>query len=570
MMKKFFLKRFAHILRIFMIPAVVLFIFIFFMLSYSTVVTLDEQICTSAQDISDDMDTLLTQCFSQQDMLTLNVQMSVAMKKALASNASTYTEYIFINSINTFFSSITSSNPLIHTIYLYLDGYDAFLSSVRPLALIATDSDQTWYQYYEQMPAEASTYAISRTIPWDNSSRSVQVLTLYHRLSYLKGVLVANVPYKELQANLQNLLPDEQSSLYLTDTNGQQLLSININDATDIQQIPSIAADSPIWVKLDGHYYRAYSGQIEDFSLGYIILTPLSVVVARILGQLFWPAIMLLVIFILILFLAYTNTRDNFRQIQHVIDVFANAEHGIYPSDTRVTDIDNEYDLIMNNVISVFLNTTFLNSQLHTAELEALQLQINPHFMINTLQTVNFELYKLTDRPTALSNILNNLSDILNYSLRQDDSPVTLGDELTYIRKYIEIQKYRFPDSFIYYEDVDETTESLPFRRLLLQPLIENSISHGLRDLELDRKGLIKLKIFTRNNVLHVYVMDNGKGMSKERMAEIRAQLDNDTANRIGLNNVNKRLILSFGPTSGLVLQSKKGYGTIISFHIPL
>ena len=158
----------------------------------------------------------------------------------------------------------------------------------------------------------------------------------------------------------------------------------------------------------------------------------------------------------------------------------------------------------MNNIITLFLNTTFLNSQLaeqkyqkKIAELTALQLQINPHFMINTLQSLIFEICQRSGTTSPEYRTIRNLSDILQYSLADPSQSVTVSDEINYIHKYIEIQKYRFPDSFIYYEDVDDSSLDVPFRRLLLQPILENSISHGIRPS--GRKGLIKLHVYSRN-----------------------------------------------------------------------
>lgn len=132
-------------------------------------------------------------------------------------------------------------------------------------------------------------------------------------------------------------------------------------------------------------------------------LVPVSAIILYCAQNLLLPLIMLLFALFIIFLFSYQITRDNFRQIQSVIDLFGNAEKGIYPTekDSPADQPDDEYSLIMNNVIRMFLNTTFLNSQLaeqkykkQAAELSALQLQINPHFMVNTLQTLDFEVYK--------------------------------------------------------------------------------------------------------------------------------------------------------------------------------
>lgn len=580
MLNKFFLKRFKHILQIILIPSIVLFAFIIMMISISMLRNIDSSVTSSSEDIATDFATVTSSCFSQQDLLTLNVQMSLIMKKSLKSAPSTYTEYIFIKSVSTFLNSVVDSNPSIHSIYLYLDGYETFLSSEKTLVPFSSDTDKTGFEEYNKMDTDANTLMVTRTIPADINSGKLDVLTIYKRLSYLDGVIVANLPLDNLRQKISGKVSVANSNIYFFTENNHLLFCTELTDSEPLssslsKNLSSCELNSPQWIKLNNHLYRIYLERIDDYGLQYAIVTPVSTLISEILGQLLWPIIMLFAIVILIFLLAFINTKESFKQIQYVIDLFADAEKGIYSEESPTKEPDNEYELIMNNVIRLFLNTTFLNTQLieqkyerRAAELEALQLQINPHFIINTLQTVNFELYKVLEGPSDINTIMNNFSDILSYSLTKESAPITVNDEINYIHKYVEIQKFRFAGCFIYYEDIDDTSLLVPFKRLLLQPLIENSISHGIRPSS--KTGLIKVKIFTRNDMLYVSVLDSGNGMSKAKLSEIQSQLADNSSPRIGLFNVNKRLILSYGEESALHIQSKEGYGTIVTFHIPL
>ena len=313
--------------------------------------------------------------------------------------------------------------------------------------------------------------------------------------------------------------------------------------------------------------YRYYSVQ----------LVPVSAIILYCAQNLLLPLIMLLFALFIIFLFSYQITRDNFRQIQSVINLFGNAEKGIYPTekDSPADQPDDEYSLIMNNVIRIFLNTTFLNSQLaeqkykkQAAELSALQLQINPHFMVNTLQTLDFEVYKIAGGPSTANTIISNLSDILSYSLANPQVSVSIQDEITYIHKYVEIQRFRFPDSFYYFEEIDNSVLPHAFKRLLLQPLLENSISHGLRPG--NRQGMVKIKIFKRDDWIHISITDNGVGIPKDKLQKLRSDLMSDASMRIGLDNVNKRLTLTYGSESALHIYSKEGLGTCVFFRIPV
>lgn len=199
--------------------------------------------------------------------------------------------------------------------------------------------------------------------------------------------------------------------------------------------------------------------------------------------------------------LAYTTTVRTFRQIEYMIQVFYDAESGVYPSEPR-QEVKDEYDILMNNIIYLFLNTVKLQTELtekrhnqEVAELTALQLQINPHFLFNTLQTLQFQVQSGASSEESVT-ILEYLSDILKYALADATETISLREELLYLKKYVAIQKFRFGEKFIIYYEVDEELMDLRVFRLMLQPLVENSILHGVRYKE-DR-GYIKVQIFCR------------------------------------------------------------------------
>lgn len=138
--------------------------------------------------------------------------------------------------------------------------------------------------------------------------------------------------------------------------------------------------------------------------------------------------------------------------------------------------------MILDNIIGVFLKSTYLQRELsekqykqEIAEKAALQLQINPHFLFNTLQSLDFTALELTKVPTILNRMIHNLSDILKYSLEDPGKAVRLQDELAYLKEYVEIQKVRYGNQFIIYYEVDEDLMDMELPRLILQPLVENS-----------------------------------------------------------------------------------------------
>lgn len=587
MIRKFFVKRFKAYLGILMIPSLILFIFIFGLISSSKIQTLSTASQNFLENVNDTFDLITVSAFHQQDQMTLNPQLSLSLRKILLFSTTSYTDYVFLNSMKTILSSTTKSSPFVQSIYLYLDGYDSFFSSESGVCSLSSYYDTSWLSLYQALPKRTvSNYIAPRTIPASSQQGETGVISIYQEMAYLDGIIVANIPVTTFQKYMDSIVPSWENHLFILNASRETLLSKSPGEnsgeyfADYFQNEFDInAADSSGWVSIGHHLYWENTLYNTDYGLHFVLFTPFSAILQNILRDITSPLLLIVANCFLVLILSFLTTRSNFSQIQYVIELFGNAEKGIMPQanpDNQV--VENEYDLIMNNVIRLFLNTTFLNSQLaeqqykkQVAELTALQLQINPHFMVNTLQTLNFEVQKMSDyKPTAVNHIINNLSDILKYSLAPIDASVTFADELENIRKYVEIQKYRFPDSFLVYEDIDDVLLPQPFKRLILQPLVENSISHGIRPLAGSRKGYIKIRIFLRNGLVSVSVIDNGVGIEKSKLNILRNNLSSGISSGcIGLDNVNKRLILNYGTGSALHILSRKGMGSSVSFRIP-
>lgn len=578
MMHRFFLKRLKVLSSMLLIPTIVLFLCIMILTGSSQLQNLKETTQASTDDFSEELESTMHVCTSQQEMITLNSQLLLSMRKVLYTHETTYTDYVFLNSIKTFLGSISASHPLVDSLYLYLDDNNIFFSSEKTIRYLNRDTDASWYDIYTSLPETQDTYIVARQMNGNTAAVTKDVITVYKRFSYLDGVMVSNLSLDELENMMAAKSAFWKRGMFLLDKDQNLLAYQGVTSAPDLSAIDFSALTDCFHWKMIGHrLYLTYATYQPDYQYYTVQLVPVTSAFLYCAQNLIWPLIMLLFTIAIIFLFSYQITRDNFRQIQSVIDLFGNAEKGIYPTEKDTTDDqpDDEYSLIMNNVIRMFLNTTFLNSQLaeqkykkQAAELRALQLQINPHFMINTLQTLDFEVYKIAKGPSTANTIISNLSDILSYSLADPQISVTIRDEITYIHKYVEIQKYRFLDSFYYFEEIDNSVLPHEFKRLLLQPLLENSISHGLRPA--DHQGMVKIKIFQRAGWIYVSITDNGVGIPRDKLQKIRADLASDAAARIGLDNVNKRLTLTYGPESSLHIHSKENLGTCVFFHIPV
>lgn len=195
------------------------------------------------------------------------------------------------------------------------------------------------------------------------------------------------------------------------------------------------------------------------------------------------------------------------------------------------------------------------------AEVNALQAQINPHFLFNTLGTIMS--YCRTD-PEQARNLIGNLSDIFRRNLKNKGNYHSLREELDGITSYLEIEKVRFANRLKVNMEIDESLLERKLPILTLQPIVENAIRHGLFPKISDCQ--LTIRVEPSGHEVKISIEDNGMGISEERLAEIL----NSQSEGIGLANVHQRLQSIYGKEYGLTIQSKLGSGTIVSFTAPL
>ena len=201
------------------------------------------------------------------------------------------------------------------------------------------------------------------------------------------------------------------------------------------------------------------------------------------------------------------------------------------------------------------------------SEFDTLQSQINPHFLYNTLDIIVWMIEN--ENSDKAVNIVTALAKFFRISLSKGKNIITVKDEVEHVRNYLMIQNMRFKNRFEYSIDVDEEVLSYSSLKLMLQPLVENAIYHGMEFMDGD--GEIDVKVFKEDDSLYFTITDNGLGMSED-MVEILLSKDfvpSKKGSGIGVKNVNERIKLYFGSEYGLKVESEPDEGTKITIHLP-
>ncbi len=203
------------------------------------------------------------------------------------------------------------------------------------------------------------------------------------------------------------------------------------------------------------------------------------------------------------------------------------------------------------------------------AEIKALEAQINPHFLFNTLDSINWRAIEHDEE--EISDMLGTLGSLLRYSVSNIDMEVVLEAEISWLKKYIFLQRDRFHNSFDCRYNITEEAMSFPIYKMLLQPIIENIILHAFE--EVREGGMIDVMAFVRpDEKLEIRIKDNGCGMSEEALAEIREEIEEKrplNSKSIGISNIIHRLRIYYQEEAGLTVKSTLEEGSEFILLIP-
>ena len=239
-------------------------------------------------------------------------------------------------------------------------------------------------------------------------------------------------------------------------------------------------------------------------------------------------------------------------------------------SDEEFYDLGNAFNSMSNTLKNQFEKNYLEELALRDANIMALQSQINPHFLNNTLEIINWEA-RLTGN-YKVSNMIEALSTMLEATMnRKKEQLIPLAEELGYVEAYLYIIAQRYGDNFQVEKEIDESLLRVKVPRLIIQPIIENAVEHGM---DIRRKGKIKLTVRKEEQMLVIEVMDNGKltRESRRKIDELLyAESTTDTSSlSLGIRNVNKRLKIIYGQECGLAIKSNKDDHTVSTILVKI
>ena len=232
----------------------------------------------------------------------------------------------------------------------------------------------------------------------------------------------------------------------------------------------------------------------------------------------------------------------------------------------EVANLSRSFNKMMKKIKELMDKIIVEQNEQRKSELKALQHQINPHFLYNTLDSTIWLIENQKNEDA--SKMIVALSKFFRISISRGNNIISVSDEIEHAKNYLLIQSIRYSKSFDYEFEIEEECLKYHTMKLILQPIIENAIYHGLKN-KID-KGHIKIKVFKENETLAISVSDNGYGMRQEKINELYENFKNPSLkDGVGLKNIYQRLLIYFSGNAQLLIESKLDFGTTITVMFP-
>lgn len=273
---------------------------------------------------------------------------------------------------------------------------------------------------------------------------------------------------------------------------------------------------------------------------------------------------------IIIVLLLHRHYAHRFRNLA---EAMRNVSNGDFTTELPVNTTDEIGYLsrtfnTMSHTLNEYIDKTYLaETQRRTAELYALQAQINPHFLANTIECIRMNAVENDDYSSA--GMLKDLGNLFRWMVRFDDDIVDVQSEMDYIDCYLNLMKFRFEDKLNISLDLSPEIYNLGIPRFTLQPVFENAISHGSSN---NRDMLVSAQLLVDNGILTITVKDNGPGINETNLAKLREHIYGTATYKefgVALRNIHSRITLLFGSQYGVTLNSRYALGTVVTITLP-
>jgi two-component system sensor histidine kinase YesM len=452
-------------------------------------------------------------------------------------------------------------------------GLDGRVLSAGEDMLKAKESDmmaEPWYieaKNSHQMPALTSVRRTEFTM-----DKELWVISIAREIVDAEGehlgVLLIDIDYNLFVDYLTNLDLGSRGYVFIVSVDGQVVYHPDASYFGDAKMAASLVEICELGEGYKSEMglmtFKTTIGHSDWIMVGLSSLDNLSFLRRQLVETVFFVSVALVLFGVFSAIYVAKKVTSPIKSLESAMrEIDESWKHVNLPADatSEVLSLTKQYNLMLDH-IKLLLDEVKTNQvKLRAFEIQSLQSQINPHFLYNTLDTIVW-LAEFGETNKVVS-VTQALAQLLRVTLKGDDGLIDFDEELNHVRAYLAIQEQRYEDALSYEITVDIQTQGFKVPKLILQPIVENAIYHGIR--EGSGVGRILIRAFEMESVLSVEIVDNGRGFEVgSREKDDRVKLGG-----VGISNVDQRLRLIFGSEYGLVVESELGKGTCVRYRIP-
>lgn len=474
----------------------------------------------------------------------------------------------------------------LRTIAIY-NSYGSLMAA-EPVASQKEDPDVTSQDWYKQAVEEMENMHFStphiQNLFDDGSMRYYWVISLSRAVDLTDngdsqmGVLLVDMDYSSISRMLQQInASDNGQYYYLCDSSGEIIyhprqIQISEGIANENNDTESGYKDGVYDEMFEGEHRKVIVNTISYTGWKLVGVIPYSTFTSGMLNMRYFVGMLMLLTAMMLVVINRVVSVGISRPILRLNDSVREYEAGEKPEiyiggSLEIRHLGYSIQKSYEQIDSLMKKIVLEQNERRKSELDALQSQINPHFLYNTLESITWMIEG--ERNDEAAFMITQLARLFRISLSKGRTVITVADELQHARSYMNIQKIRYKNAFSVVFDVDQEVCSCCTVKLILQPILENAINYGVSGM--DDCGEIRVTGRLEDGNVILSVTDNGIGMSEEQVALILTDSSrmHKRGSGVGLVNVNNRIRLLFGGEYGLTVESEPDEGTTVSVRIP-
>ncbi len=399
------------------------------------------------------------------------------------------------------------------------------------------------------------------------------------------GVLVINIPQKSFKQVFDNISSDVETNITVLDEKNQKITSLksvnnkegSVQGNINIDNEMIRAGDEFVgkdrgykMKKIDKTEYLISYSSKNDYNWKFVSVIPFTQLYKENMTMIFIGFIVILFNGIILFVCSISISRIFTMPIGYLLNSMKDIEKGVFNEvhikayGYELKKLCSGYNIMIAEIKKLIVHVIQEQKTIRKAELYTFQAQIKPHFLYNTLDSINS--LALSGCNKEVSELVEALGNYYRTSVSKGKEIITIREEIEMVKNYLKIQKIRYPDLFKAEYLIEANCLDYKIPKLILQPLVENSLYHGIR--ENGKSGTIKISVYMKNEIIIISVEDDGAGMSEKQIEDIISNNNKSIKESFGLRGTFERIRIFYGDDEACKIESKLGGGTKILLYI--